>query len=154
MCWYSKNKSNEITKALSLGTGLAIGILLIANISYELSHDRCYTEPEQIYQIRSLYFENGKENDYHNVSGAIAPGFKEYVPGVEYATRLTPIWNSDKFSDENKNIISGSLIVADTSFFDVFDTEILTGNPKMLFHKGFIMVSESFADKQVAQLRL
>ena len=32
-----------ITKALSLGTGLAIGILLIANISYELSHDRCYT---------------------------------------------------------------------------------------------------------------
>ncbi len=137
-----------ITKALSLGTGLAIGILLIANISYELSHDRCYTEPEQIYQIRSLFFENGKESDYHNVSGAIAPGFKEYIPGVEYATRMTPIWNSDKFSDENKNIISGSLIAADTSFFDVFDTEILTGNPKdALSQRGSAMVSESFADK-------
>ena len=137
-----------ITKALSLGTGLAIGILLIANISYELSHDRCYTEPEQIYQIRSLYFENGKENDYHNVSGAIAPGFKEYIPGVEYATRMTPIWNSDKFSDENKNIISGSIIVADSSFFDVFDTEILAGDPKgALSQRGSAMVSESFADK-------
>ncbi len=137
-----------ITKALSLGTGLAIGVLLIANISYELSHDRCYTEPEQIYQIRTLYSENGKENDYHNVSGAIAPGFKEFIPGVEYATRMTPIWNSDKFSDEDKNIISGSLIVADTSFFDVFDTEILTGNPKdALSQRGSAMVSESFADK-------
>jgi putative ABC transport system permease protein len=137
-----------ITKALSLGTGLAIGILLIANISYELSHDRCYTEPERIYQIRSLFFENGKESDYHNVSGAIAPGFKEYIPGVEYATRMTPIWNSDKFSDENKNIISGSIIAADTSFFDVFDTEILTGNPKdALSQRGSAMVSESFADK-------
>ena len=102
-----------ITKALSLGTGLAIGVLLIANISYELSHDRCYTEPERIYQIRSLFFENGKESDYHNVSGAIAPGFKEYIPGVEYATRMTPIWNSDKFSDENKNIISGSTTTHD-----------------------------------------
>ena len=137
-----------ITKALSLGTGLAIGVMLIANISYELSHDRCYTEPEQIYQIRSLYFENGKENDYYNVSGAIAPGFKEYIPGVEYATRMTPIWNSDKFSDENKNIISGSIIVADSSFFDVFDTEILAGDPKgALSQRGSAMVSESFAAK-------
>ena len=113
-----------------------------------MSHSRCYTEPEQIYQIRSLYFENGKENDYHNVSGAIAPGFKEYIPGVEYATRMTPIWNSDKFSDENKNIISGSIIVADSSFFDVFDTEILAGDPKgALSQRGSAMVSESFADK-------
>ncbi|MBO5819746.1 MAG: ABC transporter permease [Bacteroidales bacterium] len=79
---------------------------------------------------------------------AVAPGFRSYVPGVETATRWTYIWNSDKFIDEEKNVLEGSVIVADTCFFDVFDTEILAGNPKhALAQHACAMVSESFAEK-------
>ena len=137
-----------IIKALSLGTGLAIGMLLIAKVCYELSHDRCYTDAEAIYQIRTRYTQQGEEHDYYQISGAVAPGFREYVPGVETATRTTFIWESDRFSDEEKNIINGSIIIADTCFFDVFDTEILAGNPKQVLGKmAAVMVSESFAEK-------
>ena len=116
-----------IIKALSLGTGVAIGLILIAKVCYEMSYDTCYADHEQIYQIRTLYKQQGEEHNYEQVSGAVAPGFKQYVPGVETATRTTFIWDSDRFIDEDKNIINGSIIIADTCFFDVFDTEILIG---------------------------
>ena len=137
-----------IIKALSLGTGVAIGLILIAKVCYEMSYDTCYADYDQIYQIRTVYTQHGEDRDFPQISGAIAPGFKEHVPGVEVATRWTFIFNSDKFIDEQKNVISGECIVADTSFFDVFNTEILSGNPKEAFTKiAVAMVSESFAEK-------
>ena len=33
-----------IIKALALGTGLAIGMLLKAKVCYEMSHDKCYSD--------------------------------------------------------------------------------------------------------------
>lgn len=137
-----------IIKALSLGTGLAIGLILVAKVCYEMSHDTCYTDYEQIYKIRTLYTQQGEEHEYGQISGAVAPGFRQYVPGVESATRTTFIWNSEKFIDEDKNVIDGSVIIADTCFFDVFDTEILAGDPKHVLGKmAAVMVSESFARK-------
>ena len=135
-------------KALSLGTGVAIGLILIAKVCYEMSYDTCYDDYERIYQIRTLYKQQGEEHNYGQVSGAVAPGFKQYVPGVETATRTTFIWDSDRFIDEDKNIINGSIIIADSCFFDVFDTEILIGNPELTLGKmAAVMVSESFAKK-------
>ena len=137
-----------IIKALSLGTGVAIGLILIAKVCYEMSYDTCYADYDQIYQIRTVYTQHGEDKDYPQISGAIAPGFKEHVPGVEVATRWTFIFNSDKFIDEQKNVINGACIVADTSFFDIFNTKILSGNPKEAFTKiAVAMVSESFAQK-------
>ena len=137
-----------IIKALSLGTGLAIGMLLIAKVCYEMSYDRCYSDYEDIYQIRTWYSMQGDEDEYNQISGAVAPGFKEYVPGVETATRWGYVWNSARFLDEDKNVVEGSVISADTCFFDVFDTEILAGDPKIALSKILtVMVSESFAEK-------
>ena len=135
-------------KSLSLGTGLAISIILVAKICFELSYDRCYQDYDQIYQIRTGSTQQGHDNDYSQVSGAVAPGFRQYVPGVEYATRTTFVVESDRFKDEQGNVISGELIVADTSYFDVFPAEILAGDPKKaLSVAANLMVSRSFAEK-------
>lgn len=135
-------------KSLSLGTGLALSIILVAKICFELSYDRCYDGYENIYLIRTGYNQQGHEHDYNQVSGAVAPGFRQYVPGVEYATRTTFIAESNRFSDEDGNIITGEIILADTSYFDVFPAEILAGDPKtVLGEAGKTMVSRSFAEK-------
>ncbi len=137
-----------IIKALSLGTGVAIGLILIAKVCFEMSYDTSYTDYGQIYQIRTIYTQHGEDKDYPQISGAIAPGFREHVPGVEVATRWTFIFNSNKFIDQQKNVFTGECIVADSCFFDIFDTEILSGDPKEAFSKiAVAMVSESFAKK-------
>ncbi|MBM6889003.1 ABC transporter permease [Bacteroides caecigallinarum] len=141
-------KFNNILKILSLGIGLAIGCILIAKVCFESSYDNFYKGLERIYLIKPNYSLRGEVNESDQVSGGIAPGFKKYVPGVESATRTTFLFESDKFYTEEKALVTGTLVLADTAFFDVFDRKILAGNPKEVLAQRFnIMVSRSFAEK-------
>ena len=141
-------KFNNILKILSLGIGLAIGCILIAKVCFESSYDNFYKGLERIYLIRPNYSLRGEVNESDQVSGGIAPGFKKYVPGVESATRTTFLFESEKFYTEEKALVTGTLVLADTAFFDVFDRKILAGNPKEVLAQRFnIMVSRSFAEK-------
>ena len=141
-------KFNNILKILSLGIGLAIGCILIAKVCFESSYDNFYKGLERIFLIKPNYSLRGEVNESDQVSGGIAPGFKKYVPGVESATRTTFLFESEKFYTEEKALVTGTLVLADTAFFDVFDRKILAGNPKEVLAQRFnIMVSRSFAEK-------
>lgn len=141
-------KFNNILKILSLGIGLAIGCILIAKVCFESSYDNFYKGLERIYLIKPNYSLRGEINESDQVSGGIAPGFKKYVPGVESATRTTFLFESEKFYTEEKALVTGMLVLADTAFFDVFDRKILAGNPKEVLAQKFnVMVSRSFAEK-------
>lgn len=143
-----KNFSDNLIKILSLGIGLAIGIVLIAKVCFELSYESFYKDVDRIYLIDTHYEQQGEKHDFSQTSGAIAPGFKAEVPGVEEATRYTFYYSSERFVDEDNNIISGRMILADSCFFNVFDRPILAGNPvKVLAKPRYAMVSESFAKK-------
>ena len=140
---------DTIIKALSLGTGLAIGLLLIAKVCFEMSYDSFYKDIDRIYWIYSNFEQPGqKETGYEQCSGAIAPGIRQYAPGVESATRITGFFDQHIWRDQNGHEVEGFSNFADTCFFDVFDREILAGNPKKALGEwGSIMVSRSFAEK-------
>ena len=133
---------------LSLGVGLAVGIVLIAKVFFELSYDSFYKDIDRVYSIYTWYSQNGDENDYGQVSGAVAVGFMEEVPGVEAGTRTTYVFSGDTYQDEDGNKLKATLVCADTCFFTVFDRPILAGDPtKALGKWGSVMVSRSFAEK-------
>ncbi|MDO4187314.1 MAG: ABC transporter permease [Bacteroidales bacterium] len=145
-----RRKNDILIKVLSLGVGLAIAIVLIAKVFFELSYDSFYKDINQIYSIQTWYSMNGEEHDYGQVSGAVAVGFMDEVPGVEVGTRTTFVFNEDTYLDEDGNKITGTLVCADTCFFQVFNRPILAGDPvKALGKFGTLMVSRSFADKLV-----
>ena len=143
-----KNNSDILIKVLSLGIGLAVGIVLIAKVFFELSYDSFYKDIDRVYTIRTWYSQQGDEHDYGQVSGAVAVGFMEEVPGVEVGTRTTYVFNGDAYLDENGNKLKAILVCADTCFFKVFDRPILAGDPEQALSKwGCVMVSRSFAEK-------
>ena len=145
-----KKNSDILIKVLSLGIGLAVGIVLIAKVFFELSYDSFYKDIDRVYTIRTWYSQQGDEHDYGQVSGAVAVGFMEEVPGVEAGTRTTYVFNGDTYLDENGNKLKATLVCADTCFFKVFDRPILAGDPvKVLSKWGCVMVSRSFAEKMV-----
>ncbi len=143
-----KAKSDIWIKVLSLGVGLAVGIVLIAKVFFELSYDSFYKDIDRVYTIRTWYSQHGDEHDYGQVSGAVSVGFMEEVPGVEVGTRTTYVFNGDTYLDENGNKLKATLVCADTCFFTVFERPILAGEPaKVLSKWGCVMVSRSFAEK-------
>ena len=143
-----KRHSDLLIKILSLGIGLAVGIVLIAKVFFELSYDSFYKDIDRVYTIRTWISQNGDEKDYGQVSGAVAVGFMEEVPGVETGTRTTFVFNGDTYLDEDGNKLKATLVCADTCFFKVFDRPVLAGDPvKILGKWGGVMVSRSFAEK-------
>ncbi len=148
-----KKNSDILIKVLSLGIGMAVGIVLIAKVFFELSYDSFYKDIDRVYTIRTWYSQQGDELDYGQVSGAVAVGFMEEVPGVEAGTRTTYVFNGDTYLDENGNKLKATLVCADTCFFKVFDRPILAGNPEQALSKwGCVMVSRSFAEKLVDEM--
>ena len=148
-----KKNSDILIKVLSLGIGLAVGIVLIAKVFFELSYDSFYKDIDRVYTIRTWYSQQGDEHDYGQVSGAVAVGFMEDVPGVEQGTRTTFVFDGDTYLDEDGNKLRGTLVCADTCFFKVFDRPILAGDPvKVLSKWGCVMVSRSFAEKMVDEM--
>ncbi len=147
-----KNRANikdMFLKSLSLGVGLAISFVLIAKVAFEMSWDSEVEEVENVYAIRPVLQYVGQDPfDYQQISGAVAPGFKQYVPGVEAATRTTPFFENERFLTEDRNVVTSQFLIADSSFFKVFPTEILFGDPvEVLGMGGKLMVSRSFAEK-------
>ena len=143
-----RHNSDILIKVLSLGVGLAVGVVLIAKVFFELSYDSFYKDIDRVYSIYTWYSQNGDENDYGQVSGAVAVGFMEEVPGVEVGTRTTSVFNGDTYLDEDGNKLKATLVCADTCFFKVFDRPILAGDPAKILGKwGGVMVSRSFAEK-------
>lgn len=144
-------KKNLIIKILSLGIGLAAGIVLVAKVCFELSYDRNFKDADRIYKIMTGFTQSGQYEDFGQVSGAIAPGMMREVPGVEYGTRVTFLFGSDRyrFVDQgDDSFIKGELVLADTCFFKVFGHEVIAGDPaKALAKEMTAMVSRSFAEK-------
>ncbi len=143
-----KSKNDILIKVLSLGIGLAVGIVLIAKVFFELSYDSFYKDIDRVYTINTWYSQHGDEGDYGQVSGAVAVGFMEEVPGVEEGTRTTSVFSGDTYLDESGNKLKAKLVCADTCFFKVFDRPILAGDPTKTLNKwGCVMVSRSLAEK-------
>ena len=143
-----RRNSDILIKVLSLGIGLAVGIVLIAKVFFELSYDSFYKDIDRVYNINTWISMQGSEKDYGQVSGAVSVGFMEEVPGVEVGTRTTYVFNGDTYLDENGNKLKATLVCADTCFFTVFDRPILAGDPvKVLSKWSCVMVSRSFAEK-------
>ena len=139
---------DTLIKILSLGIGLAIGIVLIAKVCFELSYDSFYKDVDCIYLIKAETIMGDQQDDYGQISGGVAPGFKAEVPGVEEATRFSSGFRDINYCDEEGNIVfTGKTLVADTCFFKVFSQPILAGDiDRALGNKDNIAVSRSFAE--------
>ena len=145
-----KRLDDLIIKVLSLGIGLAAGIVLIAKVCFEMSYDKAFTDVEQIYAIGTAYMQphNEEPDLMNNISGATACGFKSEVPGVVEATRITGLFGNPNYLDEDGNILQGSMRLADSCFFRIFDRPAVAGDPTAaLARRGSAAVSRSFAEK-------
>lgn len=144
-----KKLESALIKVVSLAAGLAIGSVLIAMVVFLMSFDGCFRDVDDIYQIYSGVEREKESKEYNQVSGGVAPGMKEFIPEVEEATRTTFIFDSDKFYDENDNLIKGNLRIADSCFFKIFDREWLVGDWReaLCGLTKNVVVSRSFAEK-------
>ena len=138
------------TRIVSLVAGLAFGILLLSEVFYYYSFDSFYPDANRIYVVYEN-FRMDKSSDklesHPGVSGAIAPGLKSEVPGIESATRLNSIGEQVFYTEDLKSY-KAEFSLADEYLFDVIPVPMLSGNPKEILKSPMTcMVSSEIADE-------
>ena len=144
---FKKGRSNGI-KILSLGVGLAMGLVLISKVCFERSFDKFYPDSDRIYRLHENIIRDGEYKSYGQVSGGVATAMQVEIPEVEKATRLTYMGGEREFfkTKDGSRYSARYVVMGDTNVFDVLPRPILIGNPKeTLARPGYVMVSNRIA---------
>jgi len=145
---FKKNRSN-LVKIVSLGLGLAAGLILITKALFEVSYDDFYPDGENTYMVQTRFqMGDDPEAKHPATSGAIAPGIRDEVPKVLAATRFTYIQSDAVLFTEGRNRLVGTVILADSCFFDVVPRPMLAGIAKeVLSAPMYALISSDLAQK-------
>lgn len=149
LCFFTSDLRKNLTKILCLTVGLAVGFLLVAQIYFMQTVDTFFPAADRIYIVNQHIIQKGEYREYPTIPGATAPGLKRYVPQVEAATRATGYLGKSKVKlDDGRLFDIDGAMLADTCFFDVLVTPILTGDPhEVLAVESECMIPRSLADK-------
>ena len=135
-------------RIISLATGLAFGLLLLAEVFYYYSYDSFYPDAKRIYVVHER-FRMDKSSDklqsYPMVSGAIGPGLMAEVPGIEVACRLNSIGTNVVYTQE-MNRLEAKVSLADEHLFDLLPRPVISGDPAEILQTPMAcMVSSKMA---------
>lgn len=142
---------HSVPRIVSLATGLAFGLILLAEVFYYYSFDSFYPDSNRLYLVNSVAkLDQSSDNltIYPQVSGAIGPGLKTEVPGIEAATRITSMGGRlDFFSEENR-VYSARFVLADEFLHELMPRPMLAGNSasQILKNPMTCMVSSEMAN--------
>jgi len=142
-----KNKAFSFINITGLALGIAASLLIFQYVNYELSYDQFYEAADRTYRIKTNRYDKG-ELSTEWASGVVSIGhlLNENLPEVVDYARLTN--TSGVMSYGDKEFKEDRIYFANNSVFEVFDLEILHGNPENALDEVFkTAISESTALK-------
>lgn len=133
-----KNKLYSCINIFGFAVSLAFVILIADFTLRQLTTDNFHVNKEQIYLL-------GNEN-YAGTGYWIGERLQSRYPEIEeYCRVIMDQTSSQAIEVEGKKMVS-SLMLADTSFFDLFSFKLLNGDPnQVLATKESAVITESFA---------
>ena len=131
--------------------GLAIGltsfIFIVLYVIHELSYDRFHKNYENIYSLKVVGRLAGGTLDQAVTAAPMAQALLNDYPEVEKATRVTQMGAWLIRFGENKYNEDGVLF-ADSTFFDVLDFKLISGDPATaLVRPRSMVLTEEYAKK-------
>jgi putative ABC transport system permease protein len=114
----------------------------------ELSFDRFNQDSERVYRVSVRGNIQGHEIRAAVSCVPIGPTLVKELPGVEQYTRLFPFIGDPMVRHGDKGFIEEGFLYADSTFFDVFTTHFIAGNPgKGLNKPHTVVIARSIALK-------
>lgn len=148
-----RHRGNSTIKIISLTLGLAMSLVLFAQVAFELSYDRFFPDVERIYRIRrvlSMGNQGSTEKTEMNIPviNAPVPGamWKEF-PEIEKATVGTS-WSYDaKYTADGQSRFEAKTMIADSMFLEMFTLPLLSGDRFGFREPTAIYLSETTANR-------
>ena len=146
-----KNRVFTFLNISGLIVGFTSCILIFSYISNELSYDKFHKHSADIYRVY-LNATNPQTRTPHPMAQELVRDFPEVVSAVS----LTPLYGPGLTLESryirnplnNKMFLEPDVFAADSTFFEVFDFKLISGDPKTALKEvGSVVITESVAKK-------
>ncbi|GGH04951.1 FtsX-like permease family protein [Sphingobacterium alkalisoli] len=126
------NRTYSFTNLIGLTIGLVVVMLVASLVWDEMSYDRQWSHGDELYRIRTIH--RDKDGQFKFRSESVPSGLATVLPTLfpevinyTHINTFRPILAIDSVSHRNIEI---EVLESDTNFFNLFDTQLLEGNPK------------------------
>ncbi len=146
-----KQRFYSILNIAGLGTALGVFLLLWLYIEKELSYDTFHKDADRLYRVDQTFIWGDAYERFGSTGPAVAPAIRANVPGIEAVTHVmtpnTSLVSVDK-AGQKMSFEEMYLLAADSSFFDIFQFDFLSGNRSSALQlPNSVVISESIANK-------
>lgn len=150
-----KNKFFSFINIFGLSAGLACCMLITLYIINEISYDKYQANGDNIYQLGTIFIQQGKETRMPNTPAPMGKTMKQEYPEVVETTKLMGLFAEDKtlLQYRQNNGTPASFyetkgFMADSTFFRMFTYNFTEGDPATaLNNPNSIVLSEEIAKK-------
>ncbi|HYF69750.1 MAG TPA: FtsX-like permease family protein [Ohtaekwangia sp.] len=144
---FLRNKNYTLINLLGLSIGITSCLILFLVIRYDLNFDKFHTKYESIYRIVQESSSSSGTEFSSATPYPVIKGVRNDFPRIPLTTQVHFEGEGIIRIDESKFKIE-DLLFADSLFFDVFDFETLSGNPREdLAEPGKAFVTPAVAQK-------
>jgi len=143
-----RHKGYTFINIFGLATGIICCLLILVYVQDELSYDKYHEKSGQIYRIVNAGVIRGNQLEMPLVSGPWGPAMVEEFPEVIKAVRIKPPDSRWVIAHEENKYPEKGLYFVDPTFFDLFDVEMVAGDPATVLDAPYSMVlTEEMAKK-------
>lgn len=130
MTWRNmlRYKGYSFINIAGLAVGMACCILIMLYVTEELSYDNFQEKGGRIFRANTISSVGSNTRSYAVVPAVFTEGIAESVPEIEAWTRLSRFGNP-LVRYENNTYELSSLILVDSSFFNIFSYSFIAGDP-------------------------
>src|SRR5580692_4588482 len=142
-----KNKGFSTINILGLAIGLATCLLILIYVADELSYDRWNVNADRIYRVDNEVKFGGNHMVLAVAAAPAGPAMLRDYPEVEKEVRFRS--NGGRLVKKgNQNIKEESVIMADSTLFDVFTLPMIAGDPHTALKEAHtVVITERMAQK-------
>ncbi len=144
-----KSKIYSSINISGLAVGMACVLLISLFIQDELNYDSYHTRADRIYRL-TVASDGNDVAGWIGTPAPLAPAAAQHFAAIESFVRIDPMGFKRKvtFSHGERRFYEDGFILADRALFDMFDFELLQGDPEMaLSNRSSIVISRSIAEK-------
>jgi putative ABC transport system permease protein len=139
-----KNKGFTALNIFGLATGMAVAIIILLWIQYEVKFDRFHPDLNRIYVAYNSDENNGKINVWNTTPKVMAKYIQQDFPEVQTTTRVN--WEHNALLTVGDKRLKALGNPVDSTFFQTFQFPLIAGQPdQVLMQPNAIVITESLA---------
>jgi putative ABC transport system permease protein len=145
-----RSKAHSFINVLGLSLGIACCILIVLFVKDEWTFDRFHVKADRIFRVYAKEDWGVNQQFFNTVTPfPMGPALKQNFPEVEAEVRIVKTGTQVKAGDQ---LFSETLTIAERNLFEVFDFELIKGDPAdALDGQSKVIISKWAAEKYFGQ---